>query len=159
MPGSASSMIWVEVSRDPLPLVDVAAWAIDPACGGLNIFCGTVRDHSDGRPGVVCLEYEAYTEQVEPRLAALAEAACSRWPGLGRVALLHRVGTLAVGEMSVVVAVSAPHRREAIEASSWCIDTLKATVPIWKREVWEGGSDWGLCTHDLTEVADLAEGP
>jgi molybdopterin synthase catalytic subunit len=147
---------WVEVRGDQLPIADVLAWAVQPSCGALNVFCGTVRDHSAERPGVERLEYEAYAEEVEPRLAALAAAARERWPDVGRIALLHRVGTLVVGETSVIVAVSTPHRAEAFEASRWCIDTLKATVPIWKREVWEGGSDWGLCSHDVDEVADLA---
>jgi molybdopterin synthase catalytic subunit len=153
------SAIWVQVTEEELSLEDVATWVTVPACGAINLFCGTVRDHSEGRPGVVRLEYEAYADQIEPRLTSVAEAAHARWPELGRVALLHRVGTLAVGETSVVVAVSAPHRQEAFAASSWCIDTLKATVPIWKREVWEGGADWGLCSHDLAEATDLAGSP
>jgi molybdopterin synthase catalytic subunit len=141
-----SSVIWVQVTEGELRIEDVAAWVAAPECRAVNLFCGTVRNRSEGRPGVTCLEYEAFVDQVEPRLWNVAE-----------VALLHRVGTLSVGETSVVVAVSAPHRQEAFAASSWCIDTLKATVPIWKREVWEGGDDWGLCAHELSEVADLAE--
>jgi molybdopterin synthase catalytic subunit len=156
MPTSDSSAIWVQVTEDELRVESLVAWVTDPACGAVNLFCGTVRDHSEGRPGVTCLEYEAHPDQVEPRLVLVAEAALARWPGLGRVALHHRVGTLTVGETSVVVAVSAPHRKEAFAASSWCIDTLKATVPIWKREVWEGGAGWGLCGHELTELTDLA---
>lgn len=151
------SVIWVQVTEGELRIEDVAAWVAAPECGAVNLFCGTVRDRSEGRPGVTFLEYEAFVDQVEPRLWNVAEAALDRWQVLGRVALLHRVGTLSVGETSVVVAVSAPHRQEAFAASSWCIDTLKATVPIWKREVWEGGADWGLCAHELSEVADLAE--
>jgi molybdopterin synthase catalytic subunit len=149
---------WVEVTGDPLPTAEVVAWTVMPSCGAVTIFCGTVRDHSEGRPGVVRLEYDAYVEHVVPRLDAIAESTRRQWPAAGRVALLHRVGTLAVGETSVVVAVSTPHRQEAFAAASWCIDTVKATVPIWKREVWEGGSDWGLCAHDLVEVDDLAAG-
>ena len=148
-------MIWVLLTEDELDLGGVASWVTVPGCGGTNLFCGTVRDHSHGRPGVTRLEYEAYREQAEPRLHQVAEGAFARWPDLGRVALHHRVGTLAVGETAVIVAVSAPHRAEAIAASAWCIDTLKATVPIWKREVWSGGEDWGLCAHPLDAGAGV----
>ncbi|HXA31903.1 MAG TPA: molybdenum cofactor biosynthesis protein MoaE [Acidimicrobiales bacterium] len=158
MPRLSTAGDWVEVTGDPLPTDEVAAWTVMPSCGAVTIFCGTVRDHSEGRAGVVRLEYDAYVEHVVPRLEAIAQAARGRWPEVGRVALLHRVGTLVVGETSVVVAVSTPHRQEAFAAASWCIDTVKATVPIWKREVWEGGSDWGLCAHDVVEVDDLATG-
>jgi molybdopterin synthase catalytic subunit len=144
---------WLAVSSEPLPVAEVAAWAVQPSCGGLVTFCGTVRDHSQGRTGVVCVEYEAYLEQVEPRLAKVAQGARSRWPEIGRLALLHRVGRLEVGEVSVVVAASAPHRAEAFEAARYCIDTVKTSVPIWKRETWAGGSDWALCPHDLVEPA------
>ena len=100
------------------------------------------------------LEYEAYEDEVGPRLAAIAADARRRWPVLGRVALLHRVGCLTVGETSVVVVVSAPHRPEAFDAARFCIDTLKSTVPIWKRETWEGGSDWATCSHPVGEVSE-----
>jgi molybdopterin synthase catalytic subunit len=149
---------WVEVTGEKLPTADVAAWTVIPSCGALSLFCGTVRDHSEGRPGVIRLEYDAYVEHVVPRLDAIAQSVRQRWPEVGRVALLHRVGPLTVGDVSVVVAVSTPHRQEAFAACSWGIDTVKDTVTIWKREVWEGGSDWGLCAHDLVEVDDLAAG-
>lgn len=153
-----SAYDWVEVTSDPLPVAEVADWAITPSCGALSLFCGTVRDHSEGRPGIARLEYDAYLDHVVPRLDAIADTVHEQWPEVGRVALLHRIGTLQVSEVSVVVAVSTPHRHEAFAASSWCIDTVKASVPIWKREVWDGGSDWGLCTHDLVEVDELAHG-
>jgi molybdopterin synthase catalytic subunit len=116
------------------------------------LFTGTVRDHAEGRPGVTALEYEAYEEEVHPRLAAIVAEGRRQWPTLGRLGVLHRVGSLDVGETSVLVVASAPHRAEAFEAARFCIDTLKATVPIWKRETWEGGSDWALCSHPVEEV-------
>jgi molybdopterin synthase catalytic subunit len=128
------------------------AWAERPRCGAVVLFTGTVRDHAEGRPGVASLEYEAYEEEVCARLTAIAAEARRRWPVLGRVALLHRVGILAVGETAVLVVVSAPHRSEAFDAARFGIDTLKATVPIWKRETWEGGSDWAACNHPVDEV-------
>ncbi len=142
---------WIALSEEPLRAATALDWATLPDCGAVVTFSGTVRDHSEGRPGVELLEYEAYVEHVEPRLAVVAAAARARWPELGRIALWHRIGRLGVGETSVVVAVSAPHRAEAFEAGRYCIDTLKATVPIWKRETWAGGSEWGLCTHELAE--------
>lgn len=114
-------------------------------------FAGTVRDHAEGRPGVSLLEYEAYETEVEPRLEALAGEARRLWPVLGRLVLLHRTGPLQVEETAVLVVASAPHRAEAFEAARWCIDTLKATVPIWKRETWRDGVDWGTCAHDVGE--------
>ena len=145
---------WIAISAGPLPVDAAWKWAGVPECGGIVTFCGTVRDHSDGRATVTSLEYEAYEEQVVPRLSAVASAARARWPKIGRLALLHRVGRLEVGEVAVVVAASTPHRAEAFAAAQFCIDTLKHTVPIWKRETWEGGSDWSVCAP-----APAATGP
>jgi molybdopterin synthase catalytic subunit len=148
-PGTAGDGTWVGLTDEPLPTADAAAWAVRPGCGAVVTFAGTVRDHADGRPGVSQLEYEAYEEQVTPRLAAIADEARATWDGLGGIALLHRTGVLEVGETSVVVAVSAPHRGDAFEAARYCIDELKRRVPIWKRETWDGGEAWGLDAHDL----------
>jgi len=102
------------------------------------------------------LEYEAYEEQVVPRLEALVGEARARWPDIGRVALIHRVGRVEIGESAVVAAVSAPHREEAFAAARFCIDGLKATVPIWKREIWEGGESWGLESQHISEAVTVA---
>ena len=107
------------------------------------MFTGTVRDHAEGRTGVERLEYEAYEEQAVAKMEGVAASARDKWPGLGRIALLHRTGRLEVSDVAVVVAVSAPHRDEAFEAARFCIDTLKAEVPIWKKERWADGEDWG----------------
>ncbi len=138
---------WLVLTTELLSLDTAAEWVQKSGCGAVVTFSGTVRDHSGGRPGVTSIEYEAYEAYVEPRLADVADGARTRWCDLGRIALHHRVGTLAVGETSVVVAVSAPHRAEAFEAARFCIDELKATVPIWKRETWSGGSSWVRCDH------------
>jgi molybdopterin synthase catalytic subunit len=143
---------WVALTADQLPAGAVHDWAIRPDCGAVVVFTGTVRDHADGRSGVTLLEYEAYVEQVEPRLAQIADAAREQWPDLGRIALLHRIGPLELAELAVVVVVSSPHRGEAFDAARWCIDTLKATVPIWKKEHHAGGSDWGLAATELRDV-------
>lgn len=144
--------VWVRLSGEPLSLAAAASWVEHPGCGAVVVFAGCVRDHAEGRPGVSELEYEAYPEQVEGKLAEIAEAARRRWPPLGRVLMWHRTGSLRVTECSVVVAVSAPHREEAFEASRFCIDALKTSVPIWKRERWDGGEDWGLDAHGIAEV-------
>lgn len=144
---------WIGLTADALPVADVAAWVVQPHCGAFVLFAGTVRDHAEGRAGVTSLEYEAYAEQAEARLAAIADEARRRWPDIGRLALLHRTGELALSEVSVVVAVSTPHRGEAFEAGRWCIDTLKTTVPIWKRETWEDGADWATGARSIEEVA------
>lgn len=143
---------WTALSASPLDVGAALAWVARPSCGATVVFVGSVRDHSEGRPGVSTLEYEAYEEQVEGRLEELAGEARRRFPGLGRTVLWHRAGELALGETTVVVAVSAPHRGEAFDAARWCIDTLKSTVPIWKREVWADGEGWGLDAVPVTEV-------
>lgn len=147
---------WVELTASPLSYEGAASWATLPSCGAVVVFGGTVRDHAEGRPGVSELEYEAYPQQVERRLSEIAAEARRSWPAIGRVALLHRFGTLKVGECSVLVAVSAPHRPDAFDAARFCIDTLKKSVPIWKRERWDGGEDWGL---DAQPIADVGGEP
>ncbi len=143
---------WVDLTNGTLPVAAVHGWLVEPGCGGQVVFTGTVRDHADGRDGVTALEYEAYTEQVVPRLQRVVDEARRSWPDLGRVAVLHRVGRLALGEVSVVVGAAAPHRAEAFEAARFCIDTLKETVPIWKKENWGGRSGWGLGSAEVSEV-------
>ena len=148
---------WLGLSSDPLPSAAVADWVVTPHCGAVVQFSGTARDHAPGRPGVDLLEYEAYEDQVEPRLAALAAEIRRRWDDVGRIAMLHRVGPVAVGEPAVVVAVSSPHRDAAFEAARFGIDALKSSVPIWKRERWRGGQSWGLEAQHISEVAPLLE--
>jgi molybdopterin synthase catalytic subunit len=143
---------WLGLSATPLPVAEAVAWAVRPDCGGLVLFSGTARDHAEGRPGVERLEYEAYDAQVVPRLQAVADEARARWPTVGRVALLHRTGVVDVGDSAVVVVVSAPHRAEAFEAARFCIDTLKRSVPIWKRETWAGGESWGLEAQHIVDA-------
>jgi len=142
----------LELTADPLPVEGLTRWVARPDCGAVVVFCGNARDHAEGRPGVTALEYEAYDAQVVPRLGRIADEARRRWPDLGRVALVHRTGPLEVGEAAVVVAVSSPHRDTAFEAGRWCIDTLKATVPIWKSEMWDGGESWGMDAQHVVDV-------
>jgi molybdopterin synthase catalytic subunit len=144
---------WVALVCEPLPADTVAHWVVLPGCGAVVVFLGTVRDHAEGRPGVSSLAYEAYEEEVGPRLDGIVATARSSWPEIGRAAVLHRTGELGISDVSVVVAVSAPHRGEAFEAARFCIDSLKATVPIWKRETWDGGQDWSEAAHPIADLA------
>jgi molybdopterin synthase catalytic subunit len=147
---------WVALTAEPLPVGSISDWAVRPDCGAVVTFSGTARDHSDGRSGVSRLEYEAYEEQATPRMESIAGALRTRWPSVGRVAIVHRTGVVPIGESSVVVVVSAPHRGDAFEAARFAIDTVKETVPIWKRETWAGGEAWGL---DTAPVADVDQVP
>lgn len=135
---------WTAISADPLPVGAATEWVGRPDCGAIALFCGTARDHAEGRAGVSSLTYEAYESQAVPRLDAVVADVRARWPEVGRIALLHRTGTLEVGDTAVVVAVSTPHRAEAFAAARHAIDAVKATVPIWKKERWADGEDWGL---------------
>lgn len=138
---------WVWLSDEALPVAEAQQWAVVPACGGVVTFCGTVRDHSEGHDGVTALEYEAYPRGVTHMLRRIIAEARQRWPQTGRVALWHRTGLLQLQEVAVVVVVSAPHRGEAFDTARFCIDSLKARAPIWKREHWPGGSAWVSCAH------------
>jgi len=111
-----------------------------PGAGALCVFHGVVRDHSRGRR-VTHLEYEAYPPMAEKVLTQIGEEIAGRWPG-ARVAIVHRTGRLEVGETSVVIAVSSPHRAEAFEACRYAIEALKTRVPIWKKEFAEDGEYW-----------------
>ena len=108
--------------------------------GAVALFFGVVRDNSMGRR-VLYLEYDAYPEMAEKVMRQIAEEAMARWP-LNDVAIQHRTGRLEIGETSLLIAVSAPHRKEAFEACHQLVDRFKQVVPIWKKEVFEGGEVW-----------------
>jgi molybdopterin synthase catalytic subunit len=128
------------VTEEPLSLEAVAAEVADDGAGAVATFTGTVRRQSRGRE-VTLLEYEAYAEMAEDVMSDLARDLKSRYE-LCEVAIHHRVGRLEIGEASVVIAVSAPHRQDALAACQDAIDRLKETVPLWKKEVYEGGEKW-----------------
>lgn len=140
---------WVELGSEPLPVERATQWASVPDAGAVVTFLGIVRDHAEGRAGVTGLTYEAYESEATRVMAEIVAAARARWTDLARVAVLHRVGELALSDASVAVVVSSPHRGDAFEAARFCIDTLKESVPIWKREHWSGGDDWGLGAHEV----------
>jgi MoaE-MoaD fusion protein len=128
------------ISAQPLDVAAVIAEADDDEAGAVASFVGTVRRHSRGRT-VLHLEYEAFEEMAEPMLRALAEQLTVKH-GLSRVAIHHRIGRVEIGEPSVVIAVSAPHRAAALDACREAIDTLKEKIPLWKKEFYEGGEEW-----------------
>jgi MoaE-MoaD fusion protein len=128
------------VTEAPLSLEAVAAEVADERAGAVATFTGTVRRQSRGRE-VTHLEYEAYAEMAEDVMAWLAGDLEARYD-LCSIAIHHRVGRLEVGEASVVIAVSAPHRHDALAACKDAIDRLKETVPLWKKEAYEGGEEW-----------------
>jgi molybdopterin synthase catalytic subunit len=140
---------WVALTDEPLPVDAAAQWATVAETGAVVTFTGVVRDHAEGRPGVVAMTYEAYEGPAVRALGDIATEIHSRWPGVARVALLHRVGEVQLSDASVVVVVSAPHRGEAFAAAEFAIDALKQSVPIWKQEHWSGGSDWAVEQHEI----------
>jgi molybdopterin synthase catalytic subunit len=117
---------------------------MNPACGGIDLFVGTVRDSTKGRK-VLKLEFEAYEKMAISEMQKLSEMAMQRWP-VQRVAIHHRTGILQVGEVAVIIAVAAAHRDAAFDACRFLIDTLKKTVPIWKKEIFEDGEVWVSAT-------------
>ena len=131
----------MSVSADPIDAASLLASVSHPAAGASVLFLGTVRDHSPGRSGVTRLEYEAYREVVEDKIRSIVDEAAERWPVL-RAAVVHRVGTLEVGEVTVAVAVSSAHRADSFEAGRYLIDEVKKRAPIWKKEHWPGGAEW-----------------
>jgi molybdopterin synthase catalytic subunit/molybdopterin converting factor small subunit len=128
------------VSEEPLDPAAVVAEVADERAGGIATFLGTTRIESRGRT-VQHLEYEAYAEMAKDVMAQIADDLKRRYE-LCDVAIHHRIGRVGIGETSVAIAVSAPHRQDALAACKDAIDTLKETVPLWKKEVYEGGEEW-----------------
>jgi molybdopterin synthase catalytic subunit len=129
-----------QIVSQPIDIASVTAAVSDPGTGATVAFVGTTRDHNDGRR-VLRLEYEAYPEMAVAEMRKIGDGAKAQWP-VAAVAIVHRVGVVPIGEASVVIAVSAAHRRAAFEACHFAIDRLKEVVPIWKKEHFEGGEVW-----------------
>ena len=128
------------VTDRPLELEALVRHVTDPEAGAIATFIGTTRNHNDGRK-VIALDYEAYPEMAEKELARIGDEAKGRWP-ICRMAIVHRLGPVQIGEASVIIAVSSAHRDAAFAASRFAIEEIKKTVPIWKKEVFEGGEVW-----------------
>lgn len=130
----------VQLTRAPLDRDALVNAVSHPSVGGVVVFEGVVRNHARGKE-VRYLEYEAYVEMAEQQIREIIVEAQRRW-GVERVAVAHRFGRLEIGEASVIIVVSSSHRGEAFDACRYIIDTLKATVPIWKKEVATNGEEW-----------------
>jgi molybdopterin synthase catalytic subunit len=132
---------WIQIQSDAISAANAIDFVTTPSAGGIDIFLGTTRAErsSEGRE-LLALDYEAYEQMALEQLRALAARAREKWP-INKLAILHRTGRVAVGEPSVIIAVSTPHRAQAFEACRFLIDELKRDVAIWKKEVWADGSE------------------
>jgi molybdopterin synthase catalytic subunit len=130
----------IQLTREPLDRNALVAAATHASAGGIVIFEGVVRDNARGKQ-VRYLEYDAYPEMAEEKIRVIVAEAARRW-GVEHVAVAHRFGRMEIGEASVIIVVATPHRAEAFEACRYIIDTLKTTVPIWKKEVATDGEEW-----------------
>ncbi len=138
--GGAPMEPLIQLTRQPLERDTLIAAVSHPSAGGIVVFEGVVRDNARGKR-VRYLEYEVYEEMALGQIQAIVAEAQQRW-GVERVAVAHRFGRLEIGEASVIIVVASPHRAEAFDACRYIIDTLKATVPIWKKEVALNGEEW-----------------
>ena len=131
---------FIQITREPLDRDALIAAVTDPGVGGIVVFEGVVRDNARGKQ-IRYLEYDVYPEMAIQQIRTIIAEAEKRW-GVDRVAVAHRIGRLEIGEASVMIVVASPHRAEAFEACRYIIDTLKTTVPIWKKEVATNGEEW-----------------
>jgi molybdopterin synthase catalytic subunit len=130
----------IEISKNPIDIQYVITSAESAEAGAVNVFIGTVRSKT-GHKKVIRLEYEAYETMAVLEIEKIIELAKDKWK-LEGWAVSHRVGGLSIGDVAVVVAVSTAHRKESFKACQFIIDSLKQTVPIWKKEVFDGGEEW-----------------
>jgi molybdopterin synthase catalytic subunit len=128
------------VTNQPIDLNELVRYVTDPEAGAIATFIGTTRNNNEGRK-VIALDYEAYPEMAEKELTRIGDDANKQWP-ICRMAIVHRLGPVQIGEASVIIVVSSAHRDAAFAASRFAIEEIKKTVPIWKKEVFEGGEVW-----------------
>ncbi len=152
---AANALEWVAISESSLDLAALESWARRPEYGAVVTFCGTPRTTSTSRQDVIALEYETDATLAEVRLKEVIAEVRIRWPDVGAVALHHRVGEVALMESAVAVVVSAPHRESAFDAARFSIDALKRSVPMWKREIWPGGSAWSEAGQSIVKARDV----
>ena len=133
-------MIDIKITSEVLNLSECVEKVMSPQAGSIDVFIGTVRDRTKGKK-VIRLEFEAYEKMALNEMQKIADEMMKRWP-LHKILIHHRTGILQIGEVPVVIAVSASHRNAAFDACRYAIDTLKQTVPIWKKEIFEDGEEW-----------------
>jgi molybdopterin synthase catalytic subunit len=130
----------IKIVKEKIDVDEVIESVRDPGAGGIDVFLGTTRNHADGKK-VFALEYEAYDPMALKMMLQIADDIKSKW-NVCKISIVHRTGRVEIGEASVVIAVSSAHRKEAFEACRYAIDTLKKTVPIWKKEFFADGEVW-----------------
>ncbi len=130
----------IKISATALTVQPCIDWALSAKSGGIDIFIGTVRDMTKGKK-VVRLEFEAYESMAVSEMKKIANEAMAKWP-VHKILIHHRTGVLVPGDIAVIIVVAAAHRDAAFDACRYAIDTLKKTVPIWKKEVFEDGEEW-----------------
>lgn len=160
---TSRAALHVDVTASPLPVAEMIDWVTLPECGAVVTFTGTVREYSVPAGGsrigqVTAIEYEAFATHAVARMRQVADTALERWPQTQRIALIHRTGLVPTGEAGVLVAVSAGHRVQAFLAAQFCIDVLKAAVPVWKLEHRHGSApSWVETGNLITDVANAAD--
>jgi len=133
-------MVEIKILSESLDVATCTKKVQDDAAGGISVFVGTVRNHTQGRT-VLRLEFEAYEAMAISEMKKIALAMQNKWDCY-HICMYHRIGTLAIKDIAVIIAVSCAHRKTAFEACQFAIDTLKQTVPIWKKEIFENGEEW-----------------
>lgn len=144
--------LMIKITEKAIDVQKVIDTASSLAAGAVDVFIGTVRNSAHGK-NVLWLEYEAYESMAVAEIRKITDEASRRWPVLG-FGVSHRIGTLKPGEVSVVVAVSTPHRRDSFEACQYIIDNIKEKAPIWKKEVFEDGEEW-ISASPVNSVAEV----
>lgn len=141
---------YIDIVDKPIDLKKLPQWIKDPRCGAEVQFLGKVRNHHEGKE-VLAIEYQAYTEMVLVEMRKIINEARQKWP-FYKCAFVHRVGKLKIGDISLALFISSPHRKEGFCASQWIISEMKKRVPIWKKEFYNDGSAWlgfQKCSHEM----------
>jgi molybdopterin synthase catalytic subunit len=130
-----------EITRDPIDKSGLEARILTGAAGAIVTFDGVVRNQTRGR-AVISLQYEAYPAMAVREMQRIGDEIRQKWPQIDRIGIVHRFGELQISESSIVIVITSPHRKAAFEACQYAIDTLKKTVPIWKKEIFADGEEW-----------------
>lgn len=134
-------MDYIEITDEILDVNEISQMVTDPSCGAVSIFFGITRDNFDGKK-VLRLEYEAYKPMAKKKMKEICDSIRKQWE-IHNIAMIHRINVVPISEASIVIAISSPHRKESLQAVEYAIDTLKATVPIWKKEIYaDESSSW-----------------
>lgn len=134
-------MDYIEITEEILDVNKISQMVTDQSCGAISIFVGITRDNFDGKK-VLRLEYEAYKPMAKKKMKEICDSIREQWE-IHSIAMIHRINVVPISEASIVIAISSPHRKESLQAVEYAIDTLKATVPIWKKEIYaDESSSW-----------------